>query len=42
VFELHHNLCDTEKCLRILESLGFHYTTLRANDSCSVSFHSRA
>jgi FkbM family methyltransferase len=42
VFELHHNLCDTEKCLRILESLGFHHTILRANDSCSVSFHSRA
>jgi hypothetical protein len=24
-----------------LESLGFHHTILRANDSCSVSFHSR-
>jgi FkbM family methyltransferase len=41
VFELHHNLCDTEKCLRMLESLGFHHTILRANDACSVSFHSR-
>jgi FkbM family methyltransferase len=41
VFELHHTLCDTEKCLRMLESLGFHQTFLRANDSCSVSFHSR-
>jgi FkbM family methyltransferase len=41
VFELHHNLCDTEKCLRILDSLGFHQTILRANDSCSISFHSR-
>jgi len=41
VFALHHDLCDTEKCLSILESLGFQQTISRANDSCSVSFHSR-
>jgi FkbM family methyltransferase len=41
VFELHHHQCDTEKCLGMLESLGFQKTILRANDSCSVSFHSR-
>jgi len=41
VFELHHNLCDTQKCLSRLRSLGFSQTILRANDSCSVSFHCR-
>jgi FkbM family methyltransferase len=41
VFELHHHQCDTAKCLTMLESLGFQKTILRANDSCSVSFHSR-
>jgi FkbM family methyltransferase len=41
VFELHHNLCDTQKCLGMLKSLGFQQTLLRDNDSCSVSFHSR-
>jgi len=41
VFELHHHQCDTAKCLGILQSLGFRQTTLRANDSCSVTFHSR-
>jgi FkbM family methyltransferase len=42
VFELHHNLCDTEKCLRMLADLGFKQTILRATSACSVSFHSRA
>jgi len=42
VFELHHTLCDTQKCLDILKGLGFQQTILRANDSCSVSFHSRS
>jgi FkbM family methyltransferase len=41
VFELHHHQCDTEKCLSMLESLGFRQTILRANDSCSVILHSR-
>jgi FkbM family methyltransferase len=41
VFELHRKLCDTEKCLRLLEGMGFRHTILRANDDCSVSFHSR-
>lgn len=36
VFELHHDQCDTGKCLRILESLGFRQTVLRTNDSFSV------
>lgn len=42
VFELHHNLCDTQKCLRMMESLGFQHTILRATEACSVSFHSRS
>jgi len=41
VFELHHQQCDTKKCLSMLEGLGFRQTILRANDSCSVTFHSR-
>jgi FkbM family methyltransferase len=41
VFELHHNLCDTEKCLRMLADLGFKQKILRATSACSVSFHSR-
>jgi FkbM family methyltransferase len=41
VFELHHHQCNTEKCLSILESLGFGQTIVRANDSCSVTLHSR-
>jgi FkbM family methyltransferase len=41
VFELHHHQCDTERCLSMLEGLGFRHTILRANASCSVSFHSR-
>lgn len=42
VFELHHDQCDTGKCVSMLESLGFQQTILRANDSFSVSFHSRS
>jgi len=42
VFELHHDQCDTEKCMRMLESMGFQHTILRANPSCSVSFHTRS
>ena len=41
VFELHHDQCDTKKCMAILESLGFRQTILRANDSFCVSFYSR-
>lgn len=41
VFELHHDQCDTGKCVKILESLGFKQAILRANASFSVSFHSR-
>jgi FkbM family methyltransferase len=42
VFELHHDQCDTKKCMRILDNLGFRQTILRANDSFCVSFHSRS
>ncbi len=42
VFELHHDQCDTEKCVRTLEDLGFRQAILRANSSCSVSFFSRS
>jgi FkbM family methyltransferase len=41
VFELHHDQCDTKKCVSILESMGFRQTILRAHDSFCVSFHSR-
>ena len=41
VFELHHDLCDTAKCIRILEDCGFHPTPLRAADSFSVYYFSR-
>jgi FkbM family methyltransferase len=41
VFELHHDQCDARKCVSTLESLGFRQTILRADDSLSVSFHSR-
>lgn len=42
VFELHHHLCDSEKCLSKLQSLGFSKTILRTTEACSVSFHTRA
>jgi len=42
VFELHHDQCDTKKCVSILESLGFRQTILRANNSFSVCFFSRS
>jgi len=41
VFELHHDQCDTKKCVSMLETLGFRQTILRANDSFCVSFHRR-
>ncbi len=41
VFELHHDQCDTNKCVSILEGLGFRQTILRANASFSVCFFSR-
>jgi hypothetical protein len=41
VFELHHDQCDTKKCVGALEELGFHETILRANSSFSVSLFSR-
>jgi len=41
VFELHYDQCDTKKCVKLLESMGFRQTILRANDSFCVSFHSR-
>ena len=41
VFELHHDQCDTRKCMTALESLGFRQTLLRANDSFCISFYSR-
>lgn len=42
VFELHHDQCDTKKCVSILERLGFQQTILRANNSFSVCFFSRS
>jgi hypothetical protein len=41
VFELHHDQCDTDKCVGILQELGFHQTIPRANSSFSVSLFSR-
>jgi len=39
--ELHHEQCNTEKCLTMLKDLGFHHRVLRATESFSVSFLSR-
>jgi hypothetical protein len=41
VLELHHHQCDTKRCVRLLESLGFRQTILRFNDSFSVCLFSR-
>lgn len=41
VFELHHDQCDTGKCVSILQGLGFQETVLRANPSFSVCFFTR-
>jgi FkbM family methyltransferase len=41
VFELHHDHCDTGKCMTMLENLGFRQTVLRSNDSFCVAFYSR-
>ncbi|HYJ86600.1 MAG TPA: FkbM family methyltransferase [Pyrinomonadaceae bacterium] len=42
VFELHHDRCDTEKCMRILYDLGFiEQTTLRDTATFSVRYFSR-
>jgi FkbM family methyltransferase len=41
VFELHHEQCDTKRCVRTLEDLGFRQTILRDNGSCAVSMFSR-
>ena len=36
VFELHHRMCDTTKCVRMLSDLGLHQTDLRSNDEVSI------
>jgi FkbM family methyltransferase len=41
VFELHHDLCDTARCLRILEDSGFRTRPLKATNSFSVFYFSR-
>jgi FkbM family methyltransferase len=42
VFELHHELCDTRRCVSILEGLGFRQAVLRNAGSFSVCYFSRA
>jgi FkbM family methyltransferase len=41
VFELHHRMCDTARCVRILSDLGFRQTELRRNDEVSICLFSR-
>jgi len=41
VFELHHDQCDTEECVRALKTLGFHQTILKANSSFSVGLFTK-
>ncbi len=41
VFELHHEMCDTEKCRRILFSNGFRETVLRTTPAFSVNLLTR-
>jgi FkbM family methyltransferase len=41
VFELHHDQCDTKRCVNLLQNLGFRQTVLRATDSFSVCLFSR-
>ena len=42
VFEFHHGMCDTPRCLRMLSDLGFHQTDLRSNDEVSISLFARS
>jgi FkbM family methyltransferase len=41
VFELHHEMCDTERCRRILVTSGFRETVLRRTPTFSVSLLTR-
>lgn len=41
VLELHHGLCDTTKCVRLLLDLGFSQKELRANEEVSICLFSR-
>jgi FkbM family methyltransferase len=41
VFELHHGMCDTTRCLRMLSDLGFRQTDLRSNDEVSICLFAR-
>ncbi len=41
VFEFHHEMCDTKKCLNILLGCGFRETVLRTTSQFCVSFLTR-
>jgi FkbM family methyltransferase len=41
VFELHHGMCETARCLRMLSDLGFRQTDLRSNDEVSICLFAR-
>jgi FkbM family methyltransferase len=41
VFELHHHLCDTVKCVRVLEGLGFRQKVLQSSEPFSLVYFSR-
>jgi len=42
VFELHHGMCETTRCLRMLSDLGFRQTDLRSNDEVSICLFARS
>jgi hypothetical protein len=41
VFELHHEMCDTERCREILVTSGFRETVLRTTPTFSVNLMTR-
>ncbi len=41
VFELHHGMCDTTRCRRMLSDLGYRQTDLRSNDEVSICLFAR-
>lgn len=42
VFELHHQMCDTARCHRVLEGQGFRASTIFANADISMAYYHRA
>jgi FkbM family methyltransferase len=41
VFEIHHKLCDTDRCILLLEQAGLRQRVLRSGDETSLCFFSK-